>query len=66
MKVGGGEGEPAPPRSFICAIFRTVFDPRSSLFAPKPNGNACYAGLTAMCLLDFCSRINELLLFFGQ
>ena len=25
-------------------IFRTVFDSRSSFFAPKPHGNACYAG----------------------
>ena len=33
-----------PPRSFTSAIFRTVFDSRSSSFAPKPHGNACYAG----------------------
>ena len=26
------------------AIFRAVFDSRSSFFAPKPHGNACYAG----------------------
>ena len=26
------------------AIFRAVFDSRSSYFAPKPNGKACYAG----------------------
>ena len=54
MKVGGGGGEgrkpsflptpPPPPRSFTCAIFRAVFDSRSSFFAPKPHGNACYAG----------------------
>ena len=25
-------------------IFRAVFDSRSSLFDPKPHGNACYAG----------------------
>ena len=25
------------------AIFRAVFDPRSSFFALKPHGNACYA-----------------------
>ena len=48
-KVGGGGGEgllsfPPPPRSFTYAIFRAVFDSRSSLFAPKPHGNACYAG----------------------
>ena len=27
-----------------CAIFRVVFDSRSLFFAPKPHGNACYAG----------------------
>ena len=27
-----------------CAVFRVVFDSRSSFFAPKPHGNACYAG----------------------
>ena len=32
------------PRSFTCAIFRAVFDSPSSFFAPKPHGNACYAG----------------------
>ena len=26
------------------AIFRAVFDSCSSFFAPKPYGNACYAG----------------------
>ena len=35
---------PPPPRSFTCAIFRAVFDSRSSFSAPKPHGNACYAG----------------------
>ena len=35
---------PPPARSFTCAIFRAVFDSRSSFFAPKPHGNACYAG----------------------
>ena len=25
-------------------FFRAVFDSRSSFFAPKPHGNACYAG----------------------
>ena len=51
MKVGGGGGggegflsSPPPPCSFTYAIFRAVFDSRSSLFAPKPHGNACYAG----------------------
>ena len=35
------------PRNVIFgtrAIFRAVFDSRSSFFAPKPHGNACYAG----------------------
>ena len=35
---------PPPLRSFTCAIFRAVFDSRSSFFASKPHGNACYAG----------------------
>ena len=35
---------PPPPSSFSCAIFRVVFDSRSLFFAPKPHGNACYAG----------------------
>ena len=35
---------PAPPRSFTCAIFRAVFDSRSSFFVPAPHGTACYAG----------------------
>ena len=35
---------PPPLRSFTCAIFCVVFDSRSSFFAPKPRGNACYAG----------------------
>ena len=35
---------PLPLRSFTCAIFRAVFDSRSSFFAPKPHGNSRYAG----------------------
>ena len=35
---------PTPSRSFTYAIFRAVFDSRSSFFAPKPHGNACYVG----------------------
>ena len=35
---------PPPPRSFTYAVFRAIFDYRSSFFAPKPHGNACYAG----------------------
>ena len=33
------------------AIFRAVFGSRSLFFAPKPHGNACYAGysITDMC-----------------
>ena len=33
-----------PSRSFTFAIFRVAFDSRSSFFAPKLQGNACYAG----------------------
>ena len=32
------------PRSLTRDIFRSVFDSRSSFFALKPQGNACYAG----------------------
>ena len=35
---------PPPPRSFTVRHFCAVFDSRSSFFAPKPHGNACYAG----------------------
>ena len=42
---------PPPPRSFTYAIFRAVFDSRSSFFSPKPHGNACYAGYLSRCLL---------------
>ena len=35
---------PPPPRSFTYAILRAVFYSRSSFLAPKPHGNACYAG----------------------
>ena len=52
MKEGGrGRKKTAdkpPPRSFTRPtrpIFRAVFDSRSSFFAPKLHGNACYAGL---------------------
>ena len=52
MKEGEGEGKeafpclssPLPPRSFTRAIFRAVFDFRSSFFDSKPHGNDCYAG----------------------
>ena len=54
---------PPQPRSFTWAIFRAVFDSRSSLFVPTPHGNAFYAGYT--------KRINrhEILIlghYFGQ
>ena len=39
---------PPPPRSFTYAIFRAVFHSRSSFFAPKPHGNACYAGYQSL------------------
>ena len=35
---------PPPPRSFTLDILHAVFDSGSSLFAPKPHGNTCYAG----------------------
>ena len=35
---------PTPSRSFTYAIFRAVFDSRSSFFSPKPHRNAYYAG----------------------
>ena len=34
----------APPRSFTRAIFHADMDSCYSFFAPKPHGNACYAG----------------------
>ena len=44
MKQEPKTESPRSPRSFTYAIFRAVFDSRSSFFAPKPHGNACYAG----------------------
>ena len=35
---------PSPSCYFTCVIFHVVFDSRSSFFAPKPHGNAGYAG----------------------
>ena len=32
------------PALLLAPFFRAVFDSRSSFFAPKPHGNACYAG----------------------
>ena len=48
---GRGRRRTPPPRSFTYAIFRAIFDYRSSFFAPKPHGNACYAGYLSRCLL---------------
>ena len=41
--LGLGSSPPSP-RSISRAIFRAVFDSTSAFFAPKPHGNACYAG----------------------
>ena len=52
---GGGEGNlssPSPLRPFTCAIFRAVFDFRSSFFAPKPHGDACYGGYDRVIFSD--------------
>ena len=66
-KRGEGEGKegnlpffPTPPRSFTRAIFRAVFDFRSSFFAPKPHGNPCYAGYSFNWshLIVFCGDRN--------
>ena len=32
------------PALLLAPFFCAVFDSRSSFFAPKPQGNACYAG----------------------
>ena len=45
---------PSPPRSFSCATFRAVFYSRSSFFARKPHGNACYAGYDSAPKIPFC------------
>ena len=46
---------PPPPRSFSCAIFRSVFDSRCLFFAPKPHGSTCYA-LPALFLAPLFAR----------
>ena len=48
-----------PPRSFTYAIFRAVFDSRSSFFAPKPHGNACYAGYFSVWKSYRCLGEND-------
>ena len=41
------------PKNESYAIFRAVFaDSRCSFFAPKPHGNACYAGSIKVCFLS--------------
>ena len=37
-----------PKNVTFCAIFRAVFDSRSSFFAPKPHGNAATQANEAM------------------
>ena len=45
-----------------CAIFRAVFDSRSSFFAPKPHGNACYAGFRAhYCVASFALQLQQVM-----
>ena len=47
LGFGRARSETRPTLSLLFyfrAIFRAVFDSRSSFFAPKPHGNACYAG----------------------
>ena len=49
-KERGGRGRvtkdssPPPPRTFTPIFLTRSCDSRSSFFAPKPHGNACYAG----------------------
>ena len=65
-KKEGGRGRgrnlssPPPPRSFPSAIFRAVFDSRSSFFGPKPHGKACYAGYMSLIslLLPYLSLLT--------
>ena len=47
---------PSPPRSFSCDTFRAVCYSRSSFFARKPHGNACYAGYDSAPKIPFCWR----------
>ena len=48
------------PRSFTHTIFWAVCDSRSSFFAPKLHGNACYAGYRNDGLRGFHKKsVNE-------
>ena len=55
-KWGEGEG-PSLPRSFTYAIFRAVFDSRSSFFAPKPHGKCLLRRLHACGQILFLDRL---------
>ena len=57
---------PPPPRSFTCAIRRSVFDSRSSFFAPKPHRNACYAGYVLTGFRDPATSVDRKWLLFNQ
>ena len=50
---------PTPPRSFTRTIFGTVFDSRSSFFARKPHGNACYTGCKKWYVFQWTSSFNQ-------
>ena len=50
---------PTPPRSFTRTIFGTVFDCRSSFFARKPHGNACYTGCKKWYVFQWTSSFNQ-------
>ena len=57
---------PPPLRSFTRPSFCAVFDSRSSFFAPKPHGNACYAGYWNACLRNLESKEMEMQALFSQ
>ena len=58
----------APPRSFTCAIFRSVFDSRSSFFAPKPPTETLVTQAITFYDKLFCLQrySNQLLLHFRK
>ena len=39
----------------------SVFEPRHSFFAPKPYGNACYAGYFIKKVVNFCFPVSALI-----